>query len=342
MQDRLELSSPIVQAPMGGGFTTPELVAAVCEAGGLGSLAAPYLQPQAILDEATAVRRLTSRPFAINLFVFDPPTVDQAAVDEARRRLAPFCEELGVELPELNGPTHPDIPAQIEAVLELRPAVFSFTFGAPPKSVIDRCRGLGIMTVGTATTLAEAIFLEEMGVDTVCVQGAEAGAHRGSFLVDWRDGMVGTLPLVDMASQRLSIPVIAAGGMMTGRAIDAALRAGAQAAQLGTAFLLCPEAGTPDAHRRALVSPEAARTTITQGFSGRAARGIVNRYTEAMAGAPPAPFPILNAMTRGFRGAAAKAGRSEFMSLWAGQGAPLIRELPAAQLMRALQAEMAD
>jgi nitronate monooxygenase len=342
MLERLGLDCPIIQAPMGGGFTTPALVAAVSGAGGLGSIGAPYLQPDAILAEAAAVRALTDRPFAINLFVFEPPAVRAGAVARTAERLAPFCRELGIEPPTLSGPAHPDIAAQIEAVLEARPAVFSFTFGIPSPEVMARCRRLGILTVGTATTLSEGMACQAAGVDFVCAQGSEAGAHRGSFLVPWQEGMIGLLPLVDRLSRALSVPVIGAGGIMTGAAVAAALKAGAVAAQLGTAFLTCPEAGTPEPHKRALLGPGVEHTAITLAFSGRPARGMVNRYTEAMAGEPPAPFPVLNAMTRGLRGAAAKAGRTEFMSLWAGQGAPLIRNLPAVELMAALKAELAQ
>jgi len=341
MLNRLGLETPIIQAPMGGGFTTAELVSAVCEAGGLGSIGAPYLQPEAIAAEAAAVRRLTDRPFALNLFVFDPPAPSDDEVARAARALAPICDELGLPQPSLSGPTHPDIPAQIEAVLEARPAVFSFTFGIPPPDVLVRCRELGIATAGTATTLAEGLALQAAGVDVVCAQGSEAGAHRGSFLGPWQDGMIGLLPLVDLLSRRLAVPVIGAGGIMTGAAASAVLRAGAQAVQLGTAFLACPEAGTPEAHRQALLSPAAQRTEITLAFSGRPARGIVNRYIETLAGAELASFPTLNAMTRGLRAAAAQARRPEFMSLWAGQGAPLTRALPAPELMALLRSEMA-
>ena len=340
MIERLGLTCPIVQAPMGGGFTTPAMVAAVCEAGGLGSLAAPYLQPEAIASEIAAVRALTDRPFAVNLFVFDPPQATAEMVARTAERLAPFCRELGIEPPTLAGPAHPEIEAQIEAVLEARPAAFSFTFGVPSPAVLARCRGLGIATIGTATTLSEALACQEAGADVICAQGSEAGAHRGSFLVPWQEGMIGLLPLVSRLSRELRTPVIGAGGIMTGAAIAAVLKAGAVAAQIGTAFLACPEAGTPEPHKQALRSGGAERTAVTLAFSGRPARGIVNRYMEAMAGEPPAPFPILNAMTRGLRGAAAKAGRTEFMSLWAGQGAPLIRDLPVAELMAALKAEL--
>jgi nitronate monooxygenase len=339
--DALDLAAPIVQAPMGGGFTTPELVAAVCDAGGLGSVGAPYLQPDAIAEVAAAVRRLTSRPFGLNLFVFDPPPSTAEQVARVSARLAPYCRDLGIEPPELSGPAHPDIPAQIEAVLAARPAVFSFTFGIPSPAVLAEFRRRGILTIGTATTLDEGLALEAAGVDAVCAQGSEAGAHRGTFLVPWQEGMVGTLALTTVLAARLSVPVIAAGGIMNGAAAAAMLRAGAAAVQMGTAFLGCPEAGTPEAHRRALLTPAARRTAVTTAFSGRAARGIVNRYMQELEGVELAPFPTLNAMTRGLRGAAAKAGRTEFMSLWAGQGAPLARALPAGELMAALMAEMA-
>lgn len=338
--ERLGMTCPIIQAPMGGGFTTPELVAAVCEAGGLGSLAAPYLQPEAIGEQIAAVRRLTSRPFAVNLFVFDPPEASAEEVARVADRLAPFCAELGIEPPSLSGPAHPAIAGQIEAVLEARPAVFSFTFGIPAPEILARCRRLGVLTVGTATTLAEGLALQAAGVDAVCAQGSEAGAHRGTFLGPWQEAMVGVLPLTQMLAERLSIPVVAAGGIMTGSAVGAMLRAGACAAQLGTAFLACPEAGTPEPHKQALLTAMSERTSITTAFSGRPARGMINRYMEALEGAPLASFPTLNAMTRGLRGAAAKARRPEFMSLWAGQGAPLARAMPAARLMAALKAEL--
>ncbi len=338
--ERLGMTCPIIQAPMGGGFTTPELAAAVSEAGGLGSLGAPYLQPDAIREQSRAVRRLTNRAFSINLFVFDPPAASPAEIARASRRLAPYCAELGIEPPALNGQAHPDIDAQIAAVLEIRPAVFSFTLGMPSPAVLARCRELDILTVGTATTLAEGLALEAAGVDAVCAQGSEAGGHRGTFMHPWQDGMIGVLPLTDMLAKRLKVPVIAAGGIMTGQSVRAVLDAGAVAAQLGTAFLNCPEAGTPAPHRQALLTVMAERTSITSAFSGKPARGMTNRYMEELERAELAPFPTLNAMTRGLRGAAAKAGRTEFMSLWAGQGAPLARALPAAALMSALKMEL--
>ena len=340
---RLNLSIPLIQAPMGGGFTPPALVAAVSKAGGLGSLAAPYLEPEAIGAEISAVRALTDRPFAVNLFIFDPPTATAAQLDRASAVLGPYCRELGIDPPTPPAKAHPDIDRQIAAVLEAQPAVFSFTFGIPRPEVLAECRRLGIITIGTATTLAEGLALEAAGVDLICAQGSEAGAHHGTFIGPAEEGLVGLMALLTTLVAKLKTPIVAAGGIMTGAGISAALRVGAVAAQLGTAFLACPEAGTPGPHRRVLLSDAAQRTRVTRAFSGRAARGVVNRYleeVEPLAGELP-PFPILNAMTREMRGAAAKADRAEFMSLWAGQGVALIRELPAATLVETLKAELA-
>ena len=338
--DRLGLEVPIIQAPMGGGFTTPELVAAVCKAGGLGSIGAPYLAPEAIGEQAAAVRRLTDRPFAINLFLFDPPQVTAAMVSRTAERLAPYCRELGIGPAAPADPPHPNITAQIEAVLAARPAAFSFTMGIPSPAVIAECRRLGILTIGTATTLAEGEAVAAAGVDAVCAQGSEAGAHRGTFIGPFEVGMVGVVPLTMGLARRLPIPVIAAGGIMTGQAARAMLDLGAVAVQLGTAFLACPESGAPAPHKAALLTSMAETTRVTAAFSGRPARGMVNRFMTEMEGVEVAPFPVTNSMTRGIRSAAARADRSDLMSLWAGQGAPLSRPLPASELMAVLRAEM--
>jgi nitronate monooxygenase len=338
--DRLELETPIVQAPMGGGFTTPALAAAVSEAGGLGSIGAPYLQPDQITETADAVRRLTNRPFGMNLFLFEPPKVSEAEIARTIELLTPYCRELGIDPPSPAGPFHPDIDAQVEALLAARPTVFSFTLGMPKPKVIEECRRLGILTIGTATNLAEGLALEARGVDVVCAQGSEAGGHRGTFMGDYREGMVGVVALTAVLKARLSIPVIAAGGIMTGQAARGMLDLGADAVQLGTAFLTCPEAGTPATHKAALQSPMNERTRVSAAYSGAPARGMVNRYMVEMEGAPLAPFPVTNSLTRGIRAASNKAGSPDLMSVWAGQGAPLIRTLPAAELMETLKAEL--
>jgi nitronate monooxygenase len=338
----LGLDLPLLQAPMGGGFTTPELAAAVSEAGGLGSLGAPYMEPEAIVEAANAVRARTSRPFGINLFIIETPWVPDSVIERTAELLTPYCHELGIEPPRLTGPAHPDVDAQIEAVMAIRPAVFSFTLGVPSPAVLAEMKRLGIVTIGTATTLEEGLALEAAGVDAVCAQGSEAGGHRGTFIGHWSDAMIGLAPLTRQLKSRLTVPVIAAGGLMTGQACAAALKLGAEAVQLGTAFLACPEAGTPAPHRAVLLSEAARRTDITLAMSGKPARGVVNRYMTEMAGkaAEMAPFPITNAMTRGLRGAAARQNRPEFMSLWAGQGASFARAMPAAELVSTLKAEM--
>ena len=340
--DALGLTVPIIQAPMGGGFTTPELIAAVSEAGGLGSLGLTYSSPDAIAAAASDMRARTNRAFAINLFVFETPPIPPDSVRRATERLAPYCRDLGIEPPDFSGPAHPSIPDQMEAVMAARPAVFSFTLGMPEPKVLAEFRRLGIVTIGTATNLAEGLALEAAGVQAVCAQGGEAGGHRGTFIGPWQDSMIGTLPLVSLLAARLSVPVIAAGGIMNGAAAAGMLRAGAATVQMGTAFLTCPESGVPAAHARALLGPEAAHTGITSAFSGKPARGVLNRYMREMEGdaAELAPFPVLNLMTRGLRAAAARADRGELMSLWAGQGAPLARAMPVAELMATLKAEM--
>jgi nitronate monooxygenase len=225
-------------------------------------------------------------------------------------------------------------------LLEERVPVFSFTFGIPPREMLDACRKASIATMGTATTVAEARALEAAGVDLICAQGAEAGGHRGTFDRDAEPALIGTLALVPQIVDAVRAPVIAAGGIMDGRGFAAALALGASAASLGTAFLGCPEAGTAVPYREALREARDEGTVITRAFSGRAARGLANRFTREMAGAPLAPFPVQNALTREIRAAAARAGDAGLLSLWAGQGAPLLREMPAGQLVAQILREV--
>jgi nitronate monooxygenase len=328
---------PIIQAPMAGGPDTPELAAAVSEAGGLGSLGCAYLSPAQITDVAGRVRALTARPFSLNLFVRSEPPPDPDAAPRVAPVLAAFRRELGLPAVPPTPPPVPHFEPQLEAVLTVRPAVVSFTFGVPTREQLAALRGAGILTVGTATTAAEADVLVDAGVDAICAQGAEAGGHRGTFLGPFEDALIGTLPLVRQIVRRTRLPVIAAGGIMDGRGLRAALDLGAVASQLGTAFMTCPEAGTPKPHRLALATATA--TTVTRAFSGRPARGIRNRFSDAFASIAAAPFPEQQQLTTDIRRAAAAAGRTDLMQLWAGQGAPLVRSLAAAELVRTLVAE---
>jgi nitronate monooxygenase len=232
---------------------------------------------------------------------------------------------------------------QLAAALESGPSVFSFTFGILPASAIQTIKHRGVFLIGTATTVDEAVALEKAGVDAVVTQGAEAGGHRGSFAAEFEAAMVGTISLVPQVVDAVRIPVIASGGIMDGRGIAAALALGAQAVQMGTAFLACDESGVPDAYKEAILKAREDETRLTRVFSGRPARGIVNRFmTEVERNAGPdavLPFPLQNALTRPLRSAAAKQGRAEFLSLWAGQGVRLARRQPAAQFIARLTRE---
>lgn len=343
---RLSLGLPLIVAPMAGGPTTPELVAASCEAGALGSLGGAYLSPAQLRAEIARVREMTARPFAVNLFTKVPSIeleADQIAAARAATRA--YRDELGLPEPNLAPPFHPNVEEQLDAVLDAQPAVMSFVFGLLDRRHIDACRARGVLTMGTATTLPEGLALEASGVDAVVAQGVEAGGHRGLFDPGAEDPGIGTLALTRALAAELSIPVVAAGGIMDGRGIAAALALGAQAAQMGTAFLLCDEAGTSEPYRRALKDARGAadaRTELTRAFSGRWARGLKNRFLTEMKRDPGAvlPFPAQNAFTRDLRQKSAQAGSSELLSLWAGEGVRQIRPSgSAAQLIEALETE---
>jgi len=340
---RLGLSHPIVQAPLAGGGDTPALVAAVGEAGALGFLGASYLTPPQIAEAARAVRALTPRPFGINLFAPAPVPGVPADTRAALERVAPYFAELGLPAPAAPAVAADPFPALFDAALESGAAAFSFTFGVLPADAVRAVKARGMFLMGTATNVAEAVALERAGVDAVVAQGAEAGGHRGTFADDVDAGLIGTIALVPQVADAVKVPVIASGGIMDGRGIAAALALGASGVQMGTAFLTCEEAGIPAAYRQAILDAREADTRITRAFSGRAARGIVNRFMTEVerAGSAEAilPFPLQNALTRPLRAAAAKAGRAEFLSLWAGQGVGLARRDSAANLVRRLAAE---
>ena len=331
---------PIIQAPMAGGGDTPGLVAAVSNAGGIGFIGAAYLTPAQIADSARSVQALTSRRFGINLFapLPTPPARDLSA---AIARLAPYYAELGLPPPSLPKAPTDDFDAQLGAALESGASAFSFTFGLLPPGAVAAIKARGVKLLGTATTVAEAIALQDSGVDAVIVQGSEAGGHRGSFLGDFAAAQIGTLALVPQVVDAVRVPVIASGGIMDGRGVAAALALGAGAVQLGTAFLTCDEAGITDVYKNAILHTPEDATRVTRAFSGRPARGIVNRMMAELDANDnaTAAFPIQNALTRPLRSAAARAGRAEFLSLWAGQGLRLARRQSAAALVARLVEE---
>jgi nitronate monooxygenase len=344
MPDKLGIEHPIILAPMGGGPGTPELVAAVSNAGGLGSLGAAYLKPDEIAQAAARIRELTNKPFSVNLFA-------GGYQSDVRAGAAPMLELLGeihrgLTLPPPVVPVLPPdpFPAQLEAVLGARPAMFSFTFGIPGADALERLRVRGIAVAGTATTVEEGRMLAGAGVDLIIAQGAEAGAHRGTFAGPFEASLVPTLDLVRGMVEAVDVPVIASGGIMDGREIAAALSAGAVAAQLGTAFLACPESGASEAYKRAILEARADTTVITRVFSGRPARGLKNDFIARLEGREDAvlPYPLQNALTRQMRTAAAQQGDARFLSLWAGTGVARARSMAAADLVRCLAAELGE
>jgi len=337
---RLGLAYPIIQAPLAGGGDTPELVAAVGNAGGIGFIGAAYLSPPQIADTARAVRARTARPFGINLFAPTPAPAPPCDPAPALARVAPFFAELGLPAPALPSLTGLDFAQQLSAALESGAAAFSFTLGLLPEGAIAAAKARGMMVLGTATTVAEALLLERADVDAVVLQGAEAGGHRASFTAPFDQALIGTMALVPQAADALGVPVIASGGIMDGRGLAAALALGAAGAQLGTAFLACAEAGAPEAYKAAILAASEDATRLTRAFSGRPARGIVNRFMTAVdAGDAILPFPLQNALTRPLRSAAAQQGKADCLSLWAGQGLRLARRQSAAALMARLAAE---
>jgi nitronate monooxygenase len=339
LTELLGIEYPIVQAPMAS-VTTPELVASVSNAGGLGSLGAAMLAPDALRDAIGAIRSLTDRPFGVNLFAW--PQVEAAppgAVEAMRDALRPFRERFGVGDPE---PRLPDVRRLLEdqlAVLaEERPPVFSFTFGIPDLGALGDS---GSVVMGTATTVAEARALEQAGVDAIVAQGSEAGGHRGTFLGPFESALVGAMALVPQVVDAVSIPVMAAGGIMDGRGIAAALALGADGAQLGTAFVAAAESGVPAAHKQAIAEIGDDGTVVTDRYSGRPARVARTQLLDALerSGLAVPPFPLQSALTRDLHAAAVDCGDREAMFLLAGQGAPLTRALPAAELVADLVAE---
>jgi nitronate monooxygenase len=345
---RLGLAHPIVQGPFGGGLSTVELAATVSNLGGLGSYGAQVLPPAQILEITAQLRERTARPFAINLWISssDMPAeaggeLSIADFDRFAAIFEPYFRELGLGLPA--PPTPPArygqrFEEQIEALLEARPPVFSFVFGIPSPAILAECRRRGIITIGAATSVAEACALEAAGVDALVATGAEAGGHRPTFLGRAEDALIGTFALVQLVSARVTIPVIAAGGIADRRGVDAAFALGAGAAQLGTAFLACAESGASPLHRQLMFSERAAATTLTRAFTGRLARGLVNRMTRELGARTGelAPFPVQGWFVSQLRRAALAKEDPELLAMGCGQIAPTLRHRSAAELFASL------
>src|SRR5690625_4298199 len=321
LKNELKIEYPIFQAPMAG-VTTPELVASVSNAGGLGHIGAGYLSAKETRTFIKAVKQLTNQPFGINLFVPEDNVVSLDEMNQSRQLLEFCLEDLGLEkmdMPSIEQST--DFDLQLEVVIEEGVRVCSFTFGLPSEAIVKKLKNNGIFVIGTATNVKEAQMVERAGMDAVVVQGAEAGGHRGTFLE--KESYIGLMSLIPQVVDHISIPVIGAGGIMHGRGVRASLCLGAQAVQLGTAFLTTKESGAHPLHKESILGATEEDVQITRAFSGKSARGINNKFMTTMKihenDLPP--YPYQNSLTKEIRREAAKQQNKDYMSLWSGQSA---------------------
>jgi nitronate monooxygenase len=347
VSDKLGIEYPIIQGPLGG-FSSQRLTAAVSNFGGLGSFGALNLPPAAIQEVIAEIRSLTNKPFAMNLWVSmedaGAATSDAEAFERALSHLAPHLAAVGASKPQFSPYEPLRFEDQVRVLIDGKVPAFSFIYGIPPKEILEECHLQGILTIGTATTRDEAIVLEQAGVDVVVASGFEAGGHRGSFLRSSEDSLTGTFSLVPQVVDAVEIPVVAAGGIADARGIAAAFALGAKGVQMGTVFLACEESGATALHREAILSGKANRTSLTRGFTGRLARGIHNQLLEEMnrPGVTVLPYPLQRALMRSLAVPAQQAGRSEFLALWAGQSAGLVKYPDAATLLQSLVNEVAE
>ncbi len=345
------LKNPIIQAPMAGGICTPELVAAMANAGGVGSFGFAYSTPQKIAEEIIAARSLIngnngSGAINANFFVFQPADLPEAEVQQsalAALLALPIAKDAFDTPPAIpSAPFYPELNEQITPIWEHKPEILTFHFGIPDEAIVAQAHALGITVGMTATCLTEALAIEKAGADFIVAQGIEAGGHRGIFDINDEDDELSTLELTRRLVKQCALPVVAAGAIMDGADIRAALDVGATAAQMGTAFLRCDESGATPAHKDFLLNQGQRGSVITRGFSGRPARGIRNTFIDHMQDQAILPFPIQNTLTSSMRKWAAQANNGEYQSLWAGTEYHRSRAMPAAELMRALAQEMAD
>jgi nitronate monooxygenase len=341
----LGVKYPIIQGPLGG-LSTQRLTANVSNFGGLGSFGAHGLSPSAIGDVIAEIRELTTKPFAMNLWV---STEDEGAPASGReefarslKHVAGHIEAFGVPLPDYKPYVPVKFEDQVRVLIDAKVPVFSFIVGVPPKEILDECRMQGILTIGTATTAVEAMVLDQAGVNVIVASGFEAGGHRGSFLLSAEDSLTGTLALTPQVVDAVSAPVVAAGGIGDARGIVAAFALGAEGVQMGTVFLASEDSGASALHRNALLSGKAQRTSLTKGFTGRLARGVHNQLIEELnrPGVAILPYPLQRHLVRNLAIPAEKAGRAELLQLWAGQSASLSRISDAKVLMETLVSEV--
>jgi nitronate monooxygenase len=325
-----KITYPIVQAGMAGGITTPELVAAVSNYGAMGSIGAGYMSASEIADAIRSTKRLTNKPFNVNLFVpaIDPLEVNGEHMQKALEALRPHFKKFDIKEEPVIRDYSIVFNNQIDAIVEEGVSVCSFTFGVPPREVVSRLKEKGILLIGTATTAAEAVVLEESGMDAIVAQGSEAGGHRGSFPGTREDAQIGTMSLVPLIADCVTIPVIAAGGIMDGRGINAALLLGAQGVQLGTLFLATEESGAHALYKEKVINSDEQSTIMTKAFSGKYARGIRNTFMKEMEHKKDSvlPYPLQHDLTSGLRKEATARKNMGYMSLWAGQGVGMVKQ----------------
>jgi len=325
----LDVALPIVQGPFGGGLSSTELAAAVSNAGGLGSFGANYLEPDGITQLVAELSSMTRHPFNVNLWVPLPGERDaELSADQleaSARRLAPFAAAVGLGQGHHPPRGFPDFDDQLDALLAAGPPVISFVFGVPPSSALSEARGRSIVTIGTATTVDEAVALDESGIDLIVASGSDAGGHRGAFLRDVDESLVGTMSLVPQVVDAVDKPVVAAGGIADHRQVRAAFELGAEGVQIGTAFLVTSESTASDVHKDVLTSDRARTTVLTSAFTGRVARAVPNDMTRSLKGRETElpDYPLQSALTLPIRRAAASRGNPELLNLWSGQSASL-------------------
>src|SRR5882724_4276433 len=342
---KLGIDYPVIQGPLGG-LSSQKLTAAVSNFGGLGSFGAHGLSPAAIKDVIAEIRSLTSKPFAMNLWVSmedeGARTSDENAFNRSLAPLAVHITALGAPRPEYKPYSGIRFEDQARVLLDEKVPVFSFIYGIPPREILEECRAKRIVTIGTATTPEESAALQDAGVDAIVASGFEAGGHRGSFLRAAEDSLTGTFLLVPQIADMVSVPVIAAGGIADARGVIAAMVLGAEAVQMGTVFLACEESGASLVHRQALREKKAGHTALTKGFTGRLARGIHNRLLEELnqAGTAILPYPLQRRLVRNLAIPAEAAGRSDLLPLWAGQSANLSACTNVPAFLNALIAEI--
>ncbi|MDQ0208814.1 NAD(P)H-dependent flavin oxidoreductase [Alkalicoccobacillus murimartini] len=336
LYDRLHLTHPIIQAPMAGGISTPELTAAVSNNGCLGMIAAGYLDSKALLKQIKEVKKKTKNWFGVNVFVPNDYEIEDCALHTSKTLLEPIHESLQINQLDVSLPESKHDVANyhqlIDVIIQENVPVCTFTFGLPSSDLIRRLKEQDIVMIGTATTVKEAIEIERAGLDMVILQGSEAGGHRATFLHSEEEGLIGLMALIPQAIRLIKIPVIAAGGIMDGRGLMASRCLGAAAVQMGTAFLTCIESGASDIHKQAVTKATDSQTTLTSSFSGKKARGINNTFIRMMQKHENdlPVFPIQNALTKSIRTASSNQNNREFMSLWSGQS-PMLANIQTAE-----------